>query len=96
MSGWPIVLQKMLMEILPIPHRQKNSLKKKIRSAVRTDFILSIELIVIVLESVMEQQLVMQILVVSFIALLATVGIYGLVALLVKLDDMGFYLVQYA
>ncbi|WP_339134776.1 MAG: DUF808 domain-containing protein [Candidatus Electrothrix sp. GW3-4] len=75
---------------------KKLSEKEKIRSAVRTDFILSIEIIVIALESVMDQQLVMQLLVVSFIALLATVGVYGLVALLVKLDDMGFYLVQYA
>ena len=74
----------------------KLSEKEKIRSAVRTDFILSIEIIVIALESVHDQQLVIQILVVSFVALLATVGVYGLVALLVKLDDMGFYLVQYA
>jgi predicted DNA repair protein MutK len=79
----------------PFPAK-KLSEKEKIRSAVRTDFILSIEIIVIALESVMDQQLVMQLLVVSFIALLATVGVYGLVALLVKLDDMGFYLVQYA
>jgi hypothetical protein len=74
---------------------KKLSEKEKIRSAVRTDFILSIEIIVIALESVMNQQLAIQVLVVSFIALLATVGVYGLVALLVKLDDMGFYLVQY-
>jgi hypothetical protein len=74
----------------------KLSEKEKIRSAVRTDFILSIEIIVIALESVRDQQLAIQILVVSFVALLATVGVYGLVALLVKLDDMGFYLVQYA
>ncbi len=74
----------------------KLSEKEKIRSAVRTDFILSIEIIVIALESVHDQQLAIQILVVSFVALLATVGVYGLVALLVKLDDMGFYLVQYA
>ncbi|CAK8724576.1 Inner membrane protein YedI [Candidatus Electrothrix laxa] len=74
----------------------KLSEKEKIRSAVRTDFILSIEIIIIALESVLDQQLLMQILVVGFVALLATVGVYGLVALLVKLDDMGFYLVQYA
>ncbi|MCI5165964.1 MAG: DUF808 domain-containing protein [Candidatus Electrothrix sp. GM3_4] len=74
----------------------KLSEKEKIRSAVKTDFILSIEIIVIALESVKDQQLLMQLLVVSFVALLATVGVYGLVALLVKLDDMGFYLVQYA
>ena len=70
--------------------------KEKIRSAIRTDFILSIEIIVISLESVIDQKIIIQLLVVSFVALLATVGVYGLVALLVKLDDMGFYLVQYA
>ncbi|MCI5142109.1 MAG: DUF808 domain-containing protein [Candidatus Electrothrix sp. ATG1] len=75
---------------------KKLSEKEKIRSAVRTDFILSIEIIIIALESVLEQQLTMQILVVSFVALLATAGVYGFVALLVKLDDLGLYLVQYA
>ena len=75
---------------------KKLSEKEKIRSAIRTDFILSIEIIVIALESVIGQRMIMQLLVVSFVALLATVGVYGLVALLVKLDDMGCYLVQYA
>ena len=75
---------------------QKLSEKEKIRSAIRTDFILSIEIIVISLESVIGQRLIMQLLVVSFVALLATAGVYGFVALLVKLDDMGYYLVQYA
>jgi len=75
---------------------QKLSEKEKIRSAIRTDFILSIEIIVITLESVIGQRLIIQLLVVSFVALLATVGVYGFVALLVKLDDMGLYLVQYA
>ncbi|MCI5131146.1 MAG: DUF808 domain-containing protein [Candidatus Electrothrix sp. EH2] len=74
----------------------KLSEKEKIRSAIRTDFILSIEIIIITLESVIGQQLVMQVLVVSFVALLATAGVYGFVALLVRLDDMGYYLVQYA
>jgi len=66
----------------------------KIKSAVRTDFILSIEIIVITLGLVMEQSLEIQILVVSFIALLATVGVYGLVALIVRMDDAGCYLIE--
>lgn len=70
--------------------------KAKIKSAVRTDFILSIEIIVITLETVIEQPLPIQIMVVSFIALLATVGVYGLVAILVRMDDTGFYLIQKA
>lgn len=70
--------------------------KEKIQSAVRTDFILSIEIIVIALGTVMEQSLMLQIMVVSVIALLATVGVYGLVALIVRMDDAGFYLVRQA
>lgn len=68
----------------------------KIKSAIRTDFILSIEIIVIALGTVIEQSLAMQVIVVSFISLLATVGVYGLVALLVRMDDMGFYLVAHS
>lgn len=68
----------------------------KIKAAVRTDFILSIEIIVIALGTVMGQTLPMQIVVVSIVALLATVGVYGLVALLVRMDDMGFALIRNA
>ncbi len=70
--------------------------KVKIKSAVRTDFILSIEIIVIALGTVMDQSFTMQLIVVSFIALLATVGVYGLVALLVRMDDVGFFLIERA
>lgn len=66
----------------------------KVKSAVRTDFILSIEIIVITLETVIEQSLTIQIMVVTFIALLATVGVYGLVALLVRMDDAGMHLIE--
>ncbi len=68
----------------------------KIKAAVRTDFILSIEIIVIALSTVVEQSLGVQLLVVSFIALLATVGVYGLVALLVRMDDTGLRLIEEA
>lgn len=68
----------------------------KIKAAVRTDFILSIEIIVIALGTVMEQSLTMRVMVVSFIALLATVGVYGLVALLVRMDDAGVHLIERA
>jgi len=64
----------------------------KIKSAVRTDFILSIEIIMIALGTVLAYQLMLQIVVVSIIALLATVGVYGVVALLVRMDDVGFYM----
>lgn len=70
--------------------------KAKIKAAIRTDFILSVEIVVIALETVMAQTLAVQILVVSLIALLATVGVYGLVALLVRMDDAGLYLIDRA
>ncbi|MCW9015112.1 MAG: DUF808 domain-containing protein [Gammaproteobacteria bacterium] len=66
----------------------------KIKAAIRTDFILSIEIIVLTLETVLQQTLVIQVMVVTFIVLLATVGVYGLVALLVRMDDMGLYLIE--
>ncbi|MEW7976713.1 MAG: DUF808 domain-containing protein [Candidatus Sedimenticola endophacoides] len=68
----------------------------KIKAAVRTDFILSIEIIVIALETVISQPIPVQIMVVSFIALLATAGVYGLVAFLVRMDDAGLYLLEWA
>ncbi len=68
----------------------------KIKSAIRTDFILSIEIIVIALGTVMDQSLIIQILVVGFIAFLATVGVYGFVALLVRMDDTGYALIERA
>lgn len=68
----------------------------KVKSAVRTDFILSIEIIMIALGTVLEQSLLLQIMVVSVIALLATVGVYGVVALIVRMDDMGFFLIDRA
>ena len=66
--------------------------KGKIKGAIRTDFILSAEIIVIALGTVATATLTSQILVVSTIAIAMTAGVYGLVALIVKLDDMGLYL----
>ena len=67
--------------------------KKKIKSAILTDFILSVEIVIIALGTVLEEPLLTQILVVSFIALLATVGVYGLVALIVRMDEFGARLI---
>ncbi|MGF1748580.1 DUF808 domain-containing protein [Vibrio cionasavignyae] len=66
--------------------------QKKIAGAIRTDFILSAEIIVIALGTVQGQSTTIQISVVSLIAVLMTIGVYGLVAGIVKLDDLGFYL----
>jgi hypothetical protein len=66
--------------------------KGKIKGAIRTDFILSLEIIVIALGIVAESEFVVQVAVVSGIALIMTIGVYGLVAGIVKLDDAGLYL----
>ena len=68
--------------------------RDKIKGAVRTDFVLSAEIIVIALGSVAAAPLATQAGVVASIALIMTVGVYGFVALIVKLDDMGLYLVN--
>lgn len=67
--------------------------KSKIKSAIIVDFILSVEIIIIALSTVVEKPLNIQIVVVSIIALLATVGVYGIVALIVRMDDLGFKLI---
>lgn len=70
--------------------------QEKIKGAIRTDFVLSAEIIVIALGTVQTASLVMQAVVVSVIAAVMTVGVYGLVAGIVKLDDLGFYLLKTA
>jgi predicted DNA repair protein MutK len=68
--------------------------KTKIKGAIRTDFILSAEIVVIVLGTVQDASFAMQVMVVSSLAVLITVGVYGLVAAIVKLDDLGLYLLR--
>ncbi len=68
--------------------------KDKIKGAVRTDFILSAEIIVITLGTVAAATFGVRVAVLVGIALLMTVGVYGLVAGIVKLDDAGLYLTQ--
>ena len=67
--------------------------KEKIKSAIRTDFILSVEIIILALSTVAQSSLIVQIAVVTLIAILATVGVYGLVALMVRMDDVGYKLI---
>lgn len=97
--------EKVLEKLFPHshPHEEKEELvdtgesledyeKRKVAGAIRTDFILSAEIIVIALGTVTGASLVTQVLVVSLIAVIMTIGVYGLVAGIVKLDDLGFYL----
>lgn len=64
----------------------------KIRGAIRTDFILSAEIIVIALGTVAEAPLMQRLAVLVAVAVLMTIGVYGFVAAIVKLDDGGLYL----
>lgn len=70
--------------------------KAKIKSAVTTDFILSVEIVIIALGTVLDRSLAIQIMTVSVVALLATVGVYGIVALIVRMDDTGYRLIKYS
>jgi len=67
---------------------------EKIKGAVRTDFVLSAEIIAITLGTVAGQDFSRQATVLSAIAIIMTIGVYGLVAGIVKLDDLGLYLTQ--
>ncbi len=68
--------------------------KDKIKGAIRTDFVLSAEIIIITLGTVADKSFLTQISVLSAIAVIMTLGVYGLVAGIVKLDDIGLYLLR--
>lgn len=70
--------------------------KIKIKSAITTDFILSIEIVIIALGSVAAAPLTTQIATVIAVALLATVGVYGIVAVIVRMDDAGYRLIKHS
>lgn len=68
--------------------------KQKIKGAIRTDFVLSAEIIVIALSAVSQSPFLTQCLVVSAVAMGITAAVYGLVAAIVKIDDVGLYFVE--
>lgn len=68
--------------------------KAKIKSAILTDFILSVEIVIIALGTAAQSSMTIQILSVSLVAIIATVGVYGLVALIVRMDDLGYRLIK--
>jgi predicted DNA repair protein MutK len=67
--------------------------KNKIKSAIVTDFILSVEIVIIALGTVIEKPISSQIAVVSIVAIIATIGVYGIVALIVRMDELGLKLI---
>ena len=70
--------------------------KEKVKGAIRTDFILSAEIVVISLGTVATAAFMTKVTVLSVIAIVMTVGVYGFVAMIVKIDDLGLYLTQQA
>jgi hypothetical protein len=70
--------------------------KEKIKGAIRTDFILSAEIVVISLGTVATAAFATKVMVLSAIAVVMTVGVYGFVAMIVKIDDLGLYLAEQA
>lgn len=67
---------------------------QKIKSAITTDFILSIEIVIIALGSVLGENLTTQIISVCIVSIIATIGVYGIVALIVRMDDAGYKLMR--
>ena len=70
--------------------------KTKVKSAITTDFILSVEIVIIALGTVLDKTIAVQILTVSVVAIIATIGVYGLVALIVRMDDFGHKLIKHS
>lgn len=68
--------------------------KAKVKSAIFTDFILSIEIVIIALSATLESSMMVQIFTVSVVSIVATIGVYGIVALIVRMDDIGFQLIK--
>ncbi len=88
---------KKIKDRLPLTLSKEEILKherSKIKSAITTDFILSIEIIIIALGTVLDKSMLVQIAVVSIIAIVATIGVYGIVALIVRMDDLGYRLLE--
>lgn len=86
-----IIGKKLPEEVAP---EENVSEADKIKGAIRTDFILSAEIIVISLGTVAAESIQKQAAVLSAISVIMTVGVYGLVAGIVKLDDLGFHLIK--
>ncbi len=83
--------QALLQKVKQSPEELLNFEQNKIKGAIRTDFVLSAEIIIIALGSFAGATMVNQIVALSFIAFAMTVGVYGLVAVIVRLDDVGLY-----
>lgn len=68
--------------------------KVKIKSAITTDFMLSVEIVIIALSTVLDKNLSAQILTVTIVSIIATIGVYGIVAIVVRMDDFGYMMIE--
>ncbi|WP_428739357.1 DUF808 domain-containing protein [Sulfurimonas sp.] len=101
--------EKILEWILPHKHHEKIQFqqnlcedeilkieKEKIKSAIKTDFILSIEIVIMALGVVIDETFTTKLIAVTIVAFLATIGVYGIVTMIVRMDDFGFKLIELA
>lgn len=70
--------------------------KTKVKAAITTDFILSLEIVIIALSTVLNKPFTIQLITVFIVSIIATVGVYGLVALIVRMDDLGYRLIRFS
>jgi predicted DNA repair protein MutK len=87
---------KEVMEEIKDNKNKSESEKTKIKSAITTDFILSVEIVIIALNAVTEEKFIVQVMTVSVVSLIATIGVYGIVALIVRMDDIGYKFIKRA
>ncbi|TDG36904.1 DUF808 family protein [Pedobacter changchengzhani] len=95
--------EKVIGEADQIIEEKKETEKAKVKSAITTDFILSLEIVIIALASAKEgfktlksqfNPLFVEIVTVSIVSIIATIGVYGIVAVIVRMDDVGFKLIK--
>ncbi len=83
-----------LVQVLEDKTESLDEEKAKIKSAIKTDFILSIEIVIMALGTVLDKDITIQSITVVIVSLLATFGVYGIVALIVRMDDAGLMLIN--
>lgn len=86
--------KEVIEEIEASGNEGENEEKAKVKSAIQTDFILSLEIVIIALGTVLDKSLAIQIATVSIVSIIATIGVYGIVALIVRMDDAGYKLIN--
>jgi len=89
--------EKVLLYLMDVQHeenKKRMTEKDKVKSAIFTDFILSIEIILITLSSVSNKPFLIKIIVLTIVSILATIFVYGIVAIIVRLDDTGYAMIR--